>query len=137
MNPTPQPQPRPTSWWKRQSAFVKAVVVALPLVVIINMVKSTMPTTTQPATAVIPSAPVETEAPRPTGISLAQYGELQTGSSYRQAVALLGAEGTEMSSNDLGGTHTVMYQWKAGSMANMNAIFQNDKLVSKAQFGLK
>ena len=66
-----------------------------------------------------------------------RYGELRTGMTYRQAVATLGAEGVEMSSNDIGGSHTVMYQWKAGMMANMNAMFQNDKLISKAQFGLK
>ena len=57
--------------------------------------------------------------------------------TYRQAVATLGAEGVEMSSNDIGGSQTVMYQWKVGSMTNKNAMFQNDKLVSKAQFGLE
>ena len=71
------------------------------------------------------------------GITMQRYGELRTGMTYRQAVATLGAEGVEMSSNDIGGSHTVMYQWKAGMMANMNAMFQNDKLISKAQFGLK
>lgn len=30
-----------------------------------------------------------------------------------------------------------MYQWGGGFGANMNAIFQNGKLVQKAQFGLK
>ena len=73
----------------------------------------------------------------PGRITMEQYNDLATGMSYQQAVATLGAEGAEMSSNDIGGSHTVMYQWKAGTMANMNAMFQNDKLISKAQFGLE
>ena len=76
-------------------------------------------------------------AANPDIISLAQFGLLQTGITYRQAVVILGKEGAEISSNDIAGTRTVMYQWPAGGMANMNAMFQNDKLISKAQFGLK
>jgi hypothetical protein len=32
---------------------------------------------------------------------------------------------------------TVMYQWVNSNGSNMNAMFQNDKLNQKAQFGLK
>lgn len=32
---------------------------------------------------------------------------------------------------------TVMYQWVNRNGSNMNAMFQNNKLVQKAQFGLK
>lgn len=43
-----------------------------------------------------------------------------------------------MSSSEMAGYKTVMLMWTGTSMgANMNAMFQNDKLVSKAQFGLK
>ncbi len=56
--------------------------------------------------------------------------------TYRQVVGILGEEGTVMSENEIGGYKTVMYQWKSGVLANMNATFQNDKLISKAQFGL-
>ena len=30
-----------------------------------------------------------------------------------------------------------MYMWQNSDGSNMNAMFQNDKLVNKAQFGLK
>ena len=70
---------------------------------------------------------------------MANFSRLKSGMSYSQVVSILGSEGTEMSSNDIGGYTTVMYQWegRGGFGANMNAMFQNGELVSKAQFGLK
>ncbi len=57
--------------------------------------------------------------------------------SYAQAVEILGDPGEEMSSNEIAGTKTVMYMWEGRTMgANMNAMFQNDKMIQKAQFGL-
>lgn len=76
-------------------------------------------------------------APKP-GVTLANYLRLDTGMSYADVVAILGKSGTEMSSNEIAGTRTVMYQWEGRSSgANMNAMFQNDKMIQKAQFGLK
>ena len=71
------------------------------------------------------------------GLTLQHYGELRDGISYRRAASLLGSAGEEVSSTNIGGVRTVMYKWGSGGMANMNAMFQDDKLVSKAQFGLK
>jgi hypothetical protein len=67
------------------------------------------------------------------------YDKLQTGMSYSQAVAILGCDGEELSSSEMGGFKTIMYMWTGSSWsgANMNAMFQNDELVSKAQIGLK
>jgi hypothetical protein len=57
---------------------------------------------------------------------------------YSHFVSILGKEGTEISNNNIAGIKTIMYKWDAGSFgANMNAMFQNGKLGSKAQFGLK
>ena len=68
-----------------------------------------------------------------------KYDKLQSGMSYSQAVAILGCEGEELSSSDMAGFKTVMYMWSGSSWtgANMNAMFQNDQLISKAQMGLK
>jgi len=59
--------------------------------------------------------------------------------SYEEVVTILGSAGTEQSRSSLGGITTVMHSWQgSGSFgANMNAMFQNGRLVSKAQFGLK
>jgi phage FluMu protein Com len=84
------------------------------------------------ASAVLRSA----EASGPT---LAQYEQLQTGISYEQATRLLGSSGSELSRVGSGSLETVMYSWSGqGSRgANMTAMFQNDRLVAKAQAGLR
>ena len=76
--------------------------------------------------------------PANPGLTLDNYKLIATGMTYKQVVSITGAEGEELSSNELGGISTVMYQWRSATApgANMNAMFQNDRLVSKAQFGL-
>lgn len=72
-------------------------------------------------------------------IHLAQFQALKTGMSYAAAASTLGCEGTEMSRLELPDAPqfaTVMYSWKGAGIANANAMFQNDKLINKAQFGL-
>ena len=77
-------------------------------------------------------------------VTFDDYQRIQSGISYRQVVAIIGAEGEELSRNKINGVpgvmesiETVMYQWVNGNGSNMNAIFQNNKLMQKAQFGLK
>lgn len=71
-------------------------------------------------------------------VTMVQFNQLKDGMTYEQAVAVLGSPGVEQSSNSIGGTKTVMYAWNGNTMGgNMNAMFQNNKLVSKAQFGLE
>ena len=70
-------------------------------------------------------------------LSLAKYSALQTGMSIAEAEAILGCPGEEMSRSDMAGYTTIMLMWQGGLMQNMNAIFQNDELVTKAQFGLR
>ena len=66
-----------------------------------------------------------------------KYDKLKTGMSYEEVVKIIGWEGEEMSQNEVGGTKTVMYMWQNPDGSNMNAMFQNDKLIQKSQFGLK
>lgn len=73
----------------------------------------------------------------PPTVTKAEYNSLQTGMTYSQAASVIGAQGNEISRNEIAGIKTVMYQWQNGDGSNMNAMFQNDALVSKAQFGLK
>lgn len=70
-------------------------------------------------------------------VTKAQYDALETGMRYRQAVDILGCEGEEMSSSEMGSFKTIMIVWEGSSLGgNMNAMFQNDRLIQKAQFGL-
>ncbi len=77
-------------------------------------------------------------------LTLEKYNRIQTGMSYTEVVNIIGYDGTEMSRNKLDAIPTiskevitVMYMWQNSNGSNMNALFQNDKLMQKAQFGLK
>ena len=77
------------------------------------------------------------------GVTMENYNRLKTGMTYPQVVRILGKEGTELASNEIAGIKTVMYQWDGDGLvagisgANMNAMFQNGKLIQKAQLGLR
>ena len=80
----------------------------------------------------------------PPIVTLGEYSRLQTGMSYTQAKTTIGSSGVEISRNYMEGVpgvmesiSTVMYSWSNADGSNMNAIFQNDKLMQKAQFGLR
>ena len=70
-------------------------------------------------------------------ITLDQFLSLPDGASYNHVTALLRDPGIEVSRNNIAGYLTVMYQWENADGSNMNAMFQNDRLVSKSQAGLK
>lgn len=75
------------------------------------------------------------------GVTMAGFQKIRTGMEYREVAKILGEEGEEASRNEMGGFVTVMYTWKAKDFlitgGNMNAMFQNGRLTSKAQTGLR
>lgn len=77
---------------------------------------------------------------KPEGVTMAQFTQLENGMSYEEVVAVIG-EGEIMSETGEKGDqfYTVMYSWEgSGDLgANMTAMFQGNKLQSKAQMGLK
>ncbi len=66
-----------------------------------------------------------------------EYQKIKTGMTYSEVVAIIGAEGEEMSSSGEGRFRTIMFMWQNTSGSNMTVMFQNDKLNTKAQFGLE
>lgn len=69
-------------------------------------------------------------------MTLAKYSQLQIGLTYEQTASIIGAQGTEMSHSETPNYITVGILWKNGDGSNMNCIFQNGELVSKAKAGL-
>jgi len=61
---------------------------------------------------------------------------IQDGMTYQQVVGIIGAPGDQLSASSIAGYRTVMYSWTNSNGSNMNAMFQNGKLIQKAQFGL-
>ena len=83
------------------------------------------------------SEPAEEPDEPSAGLTMENYLRIQNGMSYAEVVKILGEPGEEMSRSDIAGISTVMYGWKRWTGANMNAMFQDDRLITKAQFGLK
>lgn len=69
-------------------------------------------------------------------LSLEKYNQLKDGMKYDEVVSILG-EGEEQSVTEILGSKTTSYQWKGEGYSSITATFQNDKLNSKSQFGLK
>lgn len=86
-----------------------------------------------PFNASLPQSPL---APPPV-VTRAKYERIREGMTYEQVREILGETGEELSRSDIGGYTTVMYSWKNSNGSNMNAMFQNGRLVNKAQFGLR
>jgi hypothetical protein len=78
---------------------------------------------------------VKTPAEKP--VTLSEFTRVSTGMSYVEVEKIIGFLGTEQSRSELAGITTVMYSWKNDDGSNMNAMFQDGKLVTKAQFGLQ
>lgn len=77
-------------------------------------------------------------------VSKAKYNAIQSGMSYNEVVEIIGKQGDENASSVVPGVsgvmpsiNTQMYSWINWDGSNMNAMFQNGKLINKAQFGLK
>jgi hypothetical protein len=72
-------------------------------------------------------------------ITKAAFDIIETGMSYKQVVVIIGGYGELVSQSSYGSSSAALYQWDGvGSIgANANVMFQNGKVTSKAQYGLK
>ena len=114
-----------------------------------NLADKNTQTATPTASPVVKTEPVNTTAPAnkaappkevASGVTMANFNRIKTGMKYDEVVKILGKEGEVLSESDVAGYKTIMYKWdgdEGGFGANMNAMFQNGKLNTKSQFGLK
>ena len=95
-------------------------------------------TTTTVAAVTTTKAPTTTTAPKNSAkITKDEFNQLQDGMSRAQVAEIVGSPGEVISESTIAGYTTVMVSWDGSGLAsNANAMFQNDKLISKAQFGL-
>ncbi len=73
-------------------------------------------------------------------IDLEKFNNVETGMSYNEVCNILGYEGELISEVNIGDDKlaTKMYAYYGENLgSNANFTFQNDKLISKAQIGLK
>lgn len=76
-------------------------------------------------------------------VTLDEFNQISNGMSYSQVVSIVGAEGSLASSNYMDGVPGVMgsidtraYMWRNNDGSNMMCMFQNDRMMTKAQAGL-
>jgi predicted Zn finger-like uncharacterized protein len=79
-----------------------------------------------------------------TVVTMSEYQQVANGMSYSRVAQIIGQAGEETSRSNIAGVpgvqanvETVSYQWVNPDGSHMNAIFQNDRLMTKAQFGLR
>ncbi|MBA3314604.1 MAG: DUF3862 domain-containing protein [Planctomycetota bacterium] len=82
------------------------------------------------------TAPGSRKVDKATVITTAEYNQLNDGMTYDEVYEVIGYHGKEMSRNKIAGHETVMFAWQNRNGTNANVMFQNDRLVSRAQFGL-
>lgn len=101
---------------------------------------STEPTTEATETSTEETVETTEEETAKEGVLTEEkFAQITDGMTYEEVVAIIGAEGTLLSETGEKGTefHTVMYEFETdGILSNSNMMFQNNKLVSKAQVGL-
>lgn len=78
----------------------------------------------------------------PPTISLEEYNSIQIGMTYQEVVDIIGSTGEALAEVDLGIGHeyyTNMLMWEGEGIvgANANIMFQDGKVIQKAQFGLE
>lgn len=78
-----------------------------------------------------------------TVVTYQEYLAIEDGMKYERACEIIGQPGIEESRSTIDGVPgvmesitTVSYRWQNDDGSNMSAIFQNDRMEVKAQFGL-
>jgi len=88
----------------------------------------------------IPDSPAtssnEQGNPKPK-LTMAAFRQVQTGMKKPEVFGILGNKAELVSENRIGGITTEMWVWSGDWGANCNVMFQNGKVMQKAQFGLK
>lgn len=129
---------------RRKSKVGKGCMIIIGLVLLLMIIGAIAGSGDKPSTVVAPGDDVTTEVtPKDEAVaeaphlSMDGYNNLENGMTYKQVTAIIGEPSQEMSRSELAGMETVMYMWEGSLGANMNAMFQNGKLIQKAQFGLR
>jgi len=66
----------------------------------------------------------------------AEFGRISEGMTYEQVVNIMGTSGELIIVNEIDGIRTLTYSWKKANGSDINAIFQNGKLIQKVQLSL-
>lgn len=97
---------------------------------------SSSPSPTPSATS-SPSSSPGTKTTSGSEITKEKYDQIKNGMSYKQVVEIIGSEGEETSSSQIGRYKVSSYKWQGPGFTMIYGVFNNDKLTSKTQANLK
>lgn len=83
----------------------------------------------------VPYTAQRKQVPTPS-VTFAEFTQLQHGMTYEEVTAIIGAQGTLDSSMRIGEIFAKMYSWENDDYSSMSAVFHNNSMVVKTQFGL-
>jgi Beta-lactamase inhibitor (BLIP) len=86
------------------------------------------------------SSPTSSSSPSTSsssGLTKVKYEQLKNGMTYKEVVAILGKEGEETSSSQVGSTKIATMKWQGDNYEYIFANFSNDKMTFKSQANLK
>ncbi len=70
-------------------------------------------------------------------LTMAKYNLIQNEMSYEETVKIIGSEGTQTSSSNIGQIKIASYKWDGEKYAKIFATFKDNKLTSKSQSNVK
>lgn len=73
----------------------------------------------------------------PTPMDKAKYEQIRNGMTYDEVEKIVTWPGAEVGRGNVGGIETVTYIWRNPDGANMTALFLKERLMTKAEVGLK
>jgi hypothetical protein len=129
-------EPSPSQPKRSRGKAVGFAIAIVFVLIVVGAINSTPKTPVNAPSQSADLAAASTPMSSPTA-TMAGFNRLSNGMTYAQVVAIVGEPSQELARNEIAGTETVMYSWDAGIGANMNAMFQNGKMMQKAQMGLR
>lgn len=69
-------------------------------------------------------------------IDAKKFKQIKEGMTYKQVVKIIGSEGEQQSTSSYGGITASSYQWTSDDWGTAVVMFENKKVVSKAQYGV-
>jgi|LSQX01.3.fsa_nt_gb hypothetical protein len=70
-------------------------------------------------------------------VTMSEYNQIYDGMTYGDVVRIIGSRGEELSRSSTAGYTITMYAWSNKNGSNMTAMFENGKLTTKSQLGLR
>ena len=70
-------------------------------------------------------------------VTMSEYNQIYDGMTYGDVVRIIGSRGEELSRSSTADYTITMYAWTNKNGSNMTAMFENGKLTTKSQIGLR